>query len=345
MSEPVVVVAGASGVLGVQVCRALRVSVPGVRVVAGDHRSERLETTRSRSSADEVVQLDIDSLAMLDRAMDSADAVVACVSGRTTALQEAALSTGTHLVSVDPWEKAARWVRGLDQDARQAGCVLLSMGGLFPGLSGLLVRSLAAGLTSVNSAELLLTQSANADVGRAGTIDMLRMVATPVETPSGAIRGFDRKHERVPSHRRVQYPEAALVSEALHGAAVRYYTAWDSAVLNAAIAGAARLRVLDPLAPTLARLKRHSAAQPEKAQLTVEVAGATDDHDVTRTAVVEVDSDYAGTATSAAALTRLALGGHMQGAGVPMDLVTLDQVMPYLDPDVLTLTQNPPGTR
>ena len=108
---------------------------------------------------------------------------------------------------------------------------------------------------------------------------------------------------------------------------------------------AARLRVLGPLAPALARLKRHRADQPEKAQLTVEVTGATDNQVMTRSAVVEVRSDYAGTATSAAALTRLALDGHIRGAGVPMDLVTLEQVTPHLDPAALTLTETPTRTR
>lgn len=340
---PVVCVAGASGVLGALVCRALRVSVPDVHVIAGDHRPERLEATRAHTLADEVIHLDIDSPAMFATAMETADAIVACVPAKTTALQDAALSAGTHLVSVDPREEPARRIRGLDQDARQSGCALLSMGGLFPGLSGLLVHSLAAEMTSVTGAELVLTQSANADVGRAGTIDMLRMVAAPVPSPAGPVRGFSRKHDRVPSHRLVRYPEAALVSEALDRAEVRYYTAWDSIVLNRAIVGAARLGLLGPLAPTLARLKRRNPARPEQARLTVQVAGEADHQELTRRAVVELRSDYAGTATSAAAFTRLALDGQIRGAGVPLDLTALDQVTPHLDPEALILVVEKPS--
>ncbi|MGC5616953.1 NAD-dependent epimerase/dehydratase family protein [Georgenia sp. Z1491] len=323
---PRIVVAGASGVLGGRIATRLARTTDAT-VVAGDHRAERAPLTARAVGAPEQVHLDVRDAASIARALDGADALVVAAPQDRPFVQEVGLGAGVHVVDVSPDPTLTAQVRATDARARRRGVASVTMAGMFPGLSGLVVTDLVSGLDQVDHVELLYHQSTNASVGPDGTEAMLRWVAAPV--PPTRRPGLADRHPREPGLRRFEHPERALLEDAT-GADVRYWTGWDSPAFTRVVAGLARTRVLRPLAPVLAPLATHDPDRPEEAMLTVRVLGrraGRPDRDGVR---LVCDSDYGATAAVAVALTRLALGGRLVGAGVPLDLTTLDDVLPHV---------------
>lgn len=352
-TAPRIVVAGASGALGRVVCRAVLDLIPGADLVVGDRREERGARTAQSVGARSAVRLDTDDPDSVRIALAGASLVIVTQPQDEPVLQRGSLAAGAHCVDVTTDPALTAQVRPLDAPARAAGLASVAMAGLFPGLSGLLAAHVAGQLDQVERVWVGLRQSANAEVGRTGIVEMLHLLAAPVPAGSG----------RVPRHvlggvrmRPIAYPEGTILGEHLNvvgehmGAlgghpagpaatpAVRYATGWDAPALIWVVGALARLRLLRPLTPALARLVRYDPGQPQDVELEVRALGRTGDRTTVRSAHLAADSDYGATAVAAAAIGALALDGAVRGAGVPMELMSWGDLLPRLDHDVVRVT-------
>lgn len=309
---PNVLVIGASGALGRTVVATTREFLPGAVVIGGSR-------TRSASGVPWRF-VDLDDPASVRSAVTGTDLVLVAAGHRTAAVQEACLSARTHCVDVGMDPDLARAVARMDGRARAVGVLSVTMAGLIPGLSGLLVRHAVGDGAPPSHVELRLRQSANARGGPAGTADMLRLVTS--RAGRGPRRERARRHPSEPSLRSMEHPEQAVLERWFPGVPAQYWTGWDDARITTGIALLERVGLLPRASSLVARAHRHDPSRPEHVSLSATVRRDGGVRSVTASAA----SDYGATAAVAVGLGALGLAGRT-GAGVPGDLVTLDEVL------------------
>ncbi|AOS61522.1 NAD-dependent epimerase/dehydratase family protein [Actinoalloteichus hymeniacidonis] len=319
-----IVVAGGTGILGRAICSEVRAVVPDAELLIGTRRSGASDGLAGDLGPQaRMVSLDVrDSVSIRD-AVAGADLVIVAVAQSAPLVQRICLESGVHSVDVGVQPEFAARVRELDRPATDAGLAVVAMAGLFPGLSGLAVREAVDGCDAIDGVDVFFRQNTNARVGRAGTIDMLEIVSTPVRRE----RAPDRGSRAEQGMRLIEHPERGVVAAGLGLADVEYRTAWNSRAFNSLVAGLIALRVLPRFAPQIAGLAKHDPAKAEDVELWVRARGVSEGRPVQRLVRLSAVSDYGATAGVAVALGIFALRGEITGAGVPFQLTTLSSVI------------------
>lgn len=252
------------------------------------------------------------------------DAVIVAAPQGSDSLYRAALEAGCHVVDTGIREDAIRAALDLDALAGARGLNLIVMGGLAPGLSGMLGRDMARRFPSAAWIDVVLVQNARGTAGRQGVRDMLDMLSDAGRAPlvklrAGAITGPD-----IPSRHAftLPTPEAAFLKDRQPGPALRYLTLFDAARMNRSIRVLRGLRTISEWAYGRVRDRVATARskQPPPAEEGVRLIAVARNADgsVPGREDLPLASDYGATARIAVALTELALTRPLpRGAGHP----------------------------
>ncbi len=327
-----VLVIGAAGALGAEICSALE-AVDAIEVVKA-----------SRAKGDTAV--DVASAESIHLAVQQIDVVVVAAPQRDPVVQRVCAERAIPCVDVSPHGQLLRQVQNELQGITVPSVVMC---GFFPGLSGILAAHVVQELKIVDEVSVALVQSANAKVGPTGVKDMLRKISQPVSTRGGELPGFRYKKQmrfgnQKRTVRRIHYDEQEFLTERLGVSEIGYYTAWSSPALTAVIAGMKRLGVLALLARSSLQIApKHNPRKPQNASLMVEAKSlATSEGETgTRTIRVEACSDYGATALVTACVVRYMVDHQADLAGVllPMDFIRLEDMAWAFGKDRMSLWQ------
>lgn len=146
-----ILIVGGYGEVGLRLARQLEAAEPG-RVVLGGRHPERAAALPAR-------QIDVDSSASIDAALDGVDVVVACVRQCEPHLLRAAIARGIAYTSIaPPWIPWAA-TRRLHAEAQRSGARLVLAAGIEPGITSVLARASADRLGQVDAIETALLLS------------------------------------------------------------------------------------------------------------------------------------------------------------------------------------------
>ncbi len=203
-SHPLLVL-GASGGLGLHICREVIRQFGPAALVVGDYKPERGRQTASRLGAEVAfAQTDTNDADSLRAALRSGvSAVIVSTQQRAPLAQIACLEAGIPCLDVTVQPDFIAQVHALDAQARAAQTTSLVITALFPGVAREMAKRAAALLDRVDPLDLALCQNNQSSAGATGIADMLGLFAQPVKfREAGETRtlpGFSKT-------RKFQYP-------------------------------------------------------------------------------------------------------------------------------------------
>lgn len=251
-------------------------------------------------------------------------AVVIAAPLGSAALHKLCLEQGCHVVDVGISADAIRACLALDDLARTRGVNLVVMGGLAPGLSGLLGIDMARRHPQAALIEVTLVQSARGTAGAQGVRDMLDMLTDRSLSP---VIGLHEERHSTARHRAFTLPtaETEFLPSGPGLPAIRYATLFDSPLLNRLAMGLGWIRARAPslyrTIRDLAAASKAGKAPPVSEQVNLIAVAVSREGGVLDTDRHSFVSDYGATAGVAMALAKLAIAGELgAGAGHPAQL-------------------------
>jgi len=361
MKGPILVVGSAGGV-GRRVCAEVERQCGPGSLVLGDYRLDRAESQAQEHPGATARHVDLRDTSSLVNALDPAlSAVIVCPRQERPEVQRMCVERRVPCLDVTIEPEFIAHVHALDARARETGTPLLTMAGMWPGLSGLMAVRAVGMLDRVDRVDLALCQSTQSKVGPEGIADMMGSFAKPVVERSGGrarqVPGFSVKRRIVypepfgsRSHRLVDFVEAGVLPEALGVAEVQTWSGFDSAAFQALLSLLRRAGVLglfrrEGIGRRLARLvnaaKELGPDRPEPIALVVEARSEGDGRARVARLSLTGPSDYGVTAMSAVAMARLLAGrAEAAGAGHPLRLFDLREVIEAIDHPELKLSES-----
>ncbi len=362
-----ILVIGSAGGVGRRVCAEVARQCGSDSLVLGDHRIERAESQAREHPGATVQRVDLHDTACLESALGHGlSAVIVCPRQERPEVQRICVERGIPCLDVTIEPEFIAQVHALDARARETGTPLLTMAGMWPGLSGLMAVRAAGMLDRVDRVDLALCQSTQSKVGPEGIADMMGCFAKPVLERRGGrsreVPGFSVKR-RIDypepfgsrSHRLVDFVEGGVLAEALGVAEVQTWTGFDSAAFQALVSLLRRAGLLGlfrrkgtglRLARFVNAVKGLGPEGPEPIALVALARGEQGGRAREVRLSLEGPSDYGITAMSAVAMARL-LGGRAgaAGAGHPLRLFDLHEVIEAIAHPEMKLSESIlPGT-
>lgn len=328
-----ILVIGAGGALGSQIVQQLEQR--GETVIKGIY-GDNIENTNSTR------YVDVSSEPTIAEAVKGVGLVVVAVKQRQPLVQNVCVFANIPCVDVTVDYSFTEQVLDEYQDIDDAQ--LLVMCGFFPGLSAVMVESLASQFDEVSDITVGLLQNTNAKVGKTGVTDMLRKVTQPVEDGDTKIPAFSQSKQidfgydtGAVKVRLIRYDERLLLKQRYPDAVVGYYTAWNNKSFTRLIGVLQKTRILQfLLAKNVPLVPNHNPAKPETVHLAVVVTGSLNGEVVTKRVQLRADSDYVTTARFVAIAAQLVLTRQISISGVafPFERIKLDDVVGKLGDDV-----------
>lgn len=355
MTDGGILVVGAAGGVGRQMCAEVTRQMGSESLVLGDYRLERAEAQALAYPGATSRRVDLRDPSSIRDALDCRpSAVIVCALQEEPTVQVACLERGVACLDVTIEHEFIEQIHELDQPARDAGTPLLSMAGMWPGLSGLMAARVVEMLDRVDTLDLALCQSTASSVGPAGLGDMMGTFSRPVclrdGTATRQVPGFSiarrilyPKPFGTLNHRLVDFVEGPFLSDALKVPEVHLWTGFDSAAFDRLISflrwtGALGLFRRKGSGLRLARavnaLKELGPSRgPETIAVVVSACGEREGRPTQARVSLRGPSDYGVTAMAAVAFARLlaAQGSDAAGAGHPMRLFRLHEVIETTD--------------
>jgi saccharopine dehydrogenase-like NADP-dependent oxidoreductase len=342
-------VIGSAGGVGRRVCAEVARQCNSHALVLGDYRQERAESQANSHPGATVRRVDLRDSACLESVLDPAlSAVIVCSRQDRPEVQRICVERGIPCLDVTIEPEFIAEVHSLDSRARETGTPLLTMAGMWPGLSGLMAARAAGMLDRVERIDLALCQSTQSQVGPEGIADMMGSFAKPVvERGGGRVRqvpGFSVKRQiaypepfGTRSHRLVDFVERGVLAEALGVAEVRTWTGFDSAAFQALVSLLRRAGLLGlfrregtglRLARFVNAMKGLGPSGPEPVAVVAEARGDLGGRAQEVRLSLQGPSDYGVTAMSAVAMARLLRDrADAAGAGHPLRIFDLGEVI------------------
>lgn len=355
-------VIGSAGGVGRQVCAEVERQCGPNSLVLGDYRPERAESQAREHPGATVRRVDLHDTACLESTLGPGlSAVIVCPRQERPEVQRICVERGIPCLDVTIEREFIAQVHALDARAKETGTPLLTMAGMWPGLSGLMAVRAAGMLDRVDRVDLALCQSTRSKVGPEGIADMMGCFAKPVVERSGGrareVPGFSVKRRIAypepfgsRSHRLVDFVEGGVLAEALGVAEVRTWTGFDSAAFQALVSLLRRAGFLGlfrrkgtglRLARFVNAVKGLGPEGPEPIALVVEARGEQGGRAQEARLSLQGPSDYGVTAMSAVAMARLlTVRAEAAGAGHPLRLFDLREVIEAIDHPEMKLSES-----
>ncbi|MHC5248090.1 hypothetical protein [Enterococcus sp. LJL90] len=205
------------------------------------------------------------------------------------------------------------------------------MAGFYPGLSGILVKSLIEEYAEINKIELFLLQNKNANVGLTGIHDMLKIISRPLSSGERGFtnisqENFDGKNYKL---REINHDEAQLLQKKLSINKLSYYTSWNNSFFNLAINFVIKNNLTESLIKIFRKFNLNLDNQSSDETIYLKVRGTVEgkSYNYSHEIVMKLHSDYEMTAYFAAFMADyLSEIIGMKGVLFPFDLINSNEI-------------------
>ena len=356
-SDKHILVVGATGGVGQFICREIiRVFQPSALVVC-DYKVERGQKFSSELGNEVNFRFaDVHDKASLHAAIKGVDAVIVSVQQQQPNVQSVCLEAKVPCFDVALRSDFVEKVHKLNAQAEAQGTPSLVMSGLFPGLSGIIIKSIAERFSSVETIDSAFLQNVNGTAGPAGAADMLGEFSLPValatNTQPEQHKGFTLiKAVKFPepfgeiNMRLINYDEADVIAQKLTVKAVNYWTAFNEESFNSLLNFCNRIKLLGLFRHPKWRMKlarlvekfKQSNPDAEEVSMVIEVSGIANDKKQRHTLSMNGPSDYGATAIAITAMVKLFVDGKVTAKGVlyPLDVISFEALMPEMENSAL----------
>lgn len=336
-----IMVIGGSGSLGKLICTELTHAFPkGLHLSLTDYQKERGEKTASSFSAT-FCQLDVSDKEMINKALHNLDLVIVAVPQTTPLIQEVCITRSIPCVDVTAFGDFADKVQAMGKEAKNQQTCSIVMAGFFPGVSGLMVKKAIEEMENITDVHVGLLQNTNARVGLRGTLDMLRIISTPLAhdgTKENKAPFLTKRHmpflhyQQTKEVREIDHDEKQILEQAFHLPSLSYWTAWNKASFNRLLSFLIKTGIVKQLLgmknpSVLAKGLKHNDKKEETAGITVEVKGTFNGTTVKRTLMLSAFSDYHFTAVATVAIASRILKEKPLGVCFPFEITSLDDAL------------------
>ncbi|MBV7390801.1 SDR family oxidoreductase [Enterococcus sp. ALS3] len=332
-----ILVIGASGSLGFEICRSLhKVFDEKVTVLVGDYRKERGPKTVERLEKLEIaakfIYTDFSEYKSLDDAINQPlDCVIVAVKQNKPVLQELCSIYSIPCIDLTAYGSFTNFVENV---LPNNGAPSIMMAGFFPGLSGVLVHSAVSDFSEIQQVKVNLVQNKNAQVGLSGIEDMLKIIHQPVGDAAHGFREVETINikQRTFKIRKIAHDEGAVLDEKLGIGLPTYQTGWNQNGFNHLVSFLLEYGLAEPLLKIAKKLKLKFNARhnDERVYLEVEASGIKFQEQTTEKIQIEATSNYGITADFCALVTKKILNNRaIKGVKYPfqfMGLEVLDQL-------------------
>lgn len=340
-----ILIVGGYGVVGSRIAADLAADFPDRLLLAGRHLDRAESTAAAIGHGARGRQVDVTAASSIAAALDGVSVVVNCIDQPERGLLWAAIERGLAYTDITPHltslGRGAGYER-VDAAARAAGARILLGAGLVPGISSVIVRTLANELGGADRIETALLLGAD-DLSGPGSFDYLLQELTMGFDVH--VDGSDRPSRPYTAPRVVTYPapvgprraylfpfsDQVLYPRTMGARTVITRLSVDPPRMSRLLSllvrtGAARLTARPPLRAALARLRRTAPDAVARYALRIDVEHAGRAATATLTGYGQAHA----TATGTAALVRSLAGGEViqPGAWMPEQVIEPE---PFLD--------------
>lgn len=343
---PQLLVIASSGTLAKHIVNEVITSFGIGSLAISDYKEDRLrafqeDLCREFGKEPEARLINITSIDSIQRGIDGADYVIAPVSQHRPLVQEACINKGISCIDLSVSESFIDDTLNLHAEACDSKCTLLMAAGLFPGLSGMIAKSIHTARPG-SIVDIGLVQSRDGVAGSTGIADMLQLFHQDVmlTTPSGTSvkKGFSftkpfrfenrfgETHLRLAHFIERKYLHQRLNIES------NYWSAFDSEKFNSLIAYLRKIGFLKVFDRPKYRLAAAQLITKQKQKADEEVVGIVGQTDEDNKITVLFESDYSATASCTIAFIKILeqLGSKPYGVRFPFEIMDFQEVLPYI---------------
>lgn len=363
MSIKRILVIGASGGVGRFICKEVIRSFQPSTLVVGDYKIERGQRLAHELGKDVVFRyVDIHNSESQITAFKKIDAIIVAVQQRQPVIQSVCLSKRIPCFDITLRGEFIQKVHELNKQASSFDTPLLMMAGLFPGLSGIIIKSIVEQFKSVQQVDVAFLQSINGTTGAMGIADMLGAFAQPVvlntSTHSEELKGFNLTKEfifpepfGVSKARLINYDEADVISQKLGIKNINYWTAFNVENFNRVLVFLNRIKILRlfqhpkwrlKLAKIIEYFKNINRHKNEKISLLVKVTGNVNKKNQIYKVGLIGPSDYGVTALVVVALVKLVVEDKIKSKGVlyPFEIVPFEMLLKAINSNEIKIFED-----
>ncbi|MGB0521781.1 MAG: saccharopine dehydrogenase NADP-binding domain-containing protein [Flammeovirgaceae bacterium] len=350
-NPPKILVIGSAGVLGKLICkRVIQVFGKDALVIA-DYLPKRLIKLRLALNLPKTQQKLIHTAKAEDirTHITEMQLVIVAFQQEYPLVQKICIEEKVSCVDVsiklDFIEEALR----LQQDAQEAGVTCLLTAGLFPGLSGLMVKKSILHFDTPHSVDVGLCRPANRISGKMGLADLLELLSQPVlfrsNGSSRVVQGFSMKRT-IPylapigkkKHRLINAAETEILTNKLNIPKLNFWTGFDRKGFDKFVSVLRNIRILNifrngKYRKSLGQFFSKERGQDHPAGLTVVSRGYSKGQKIEAYLSLIAASDYLGTAACAVSFAKTLLENDALPKGIyfPFELFELQDVLKDID--------------
>lgn len=345
-----ILVIGSSGVLGKLICqRVIKVFGKSSLIIA-DYLPKRLIRLRQELGLPKRQQVLVHTAKAEDirKQIQGAHAVIIAYQQEYPLVQKVCIEEGIPSIDVSIKLDFIKEVDRLHQDAKDEGVACLLTAGMFPGLSGLMVKKAILHFDTPHSVDVGLCRPARRVSGKMGLADLLELLSQPVlfrsNGSSRVVQGFSMKRT-IPylapignkKHRLINAAETEILTKKLKIPKVNLWTGFDRKGFDKFVSVLRNVRILNIFRNAKYRKGLGSFFSKEKGQdnpagLTVVSKGYAKGQKIEAYLSLIAQSDYVGTAACAVSFTKMLLektaqGNPPSGMIFPFELFELQDVL------------------
>jgi saccharopine dehydrogenase-like NADP-dependent oxidoreductase len=343
MKTPKILVVGSSGTLAKIIIRQVISSFGIDSLVISDYQKGRLQTLQKElrekhGQEPQAKLIDIRSAESIRHGIEHVDYVIVPVPQRQPLIQKACIEKGIVCIDLSVSENFIDSVLSLQPQAFEKRALLLVAAGLFPGLSGIIAKSIHE--KDPNAiVDIGLIQAKDGVAGTTGIADMLQLFNQKVEyvtlLEKSVKKGFSfskgfqldgrfgTKNLRLADFIERKYLQQRADIRA------NYWSAFDDEIFNRIIALLRAIGFLSLFENQKYRLKLAQFISNKKKEANEEVVGIVGQTSNENRHFFTLESDYAATASCAVAFVKILNSSVQKKHGVffPFELFDLDEIL------------------
>ena len=341
-----IIVFGSAGVLGRLICQRIINIIDKESLLIADYLPKRLSKLQHELKLDQSQKLLIHTAKEEDirQKIQGASAVIIAFQQAFPLIQKICIELKIPCVDVSTKLEFIEEASRLDQEAQEMGTTCLLTAGMFPGLSGIMVKKAIMLFDKPKSVDVGLCRPTKRISGKMGLADLLELLSQPVlfrsNGSSKIVQGFSLKRT-IPylapigekEHRLINAAETEVLANKLKIPKVNLWTGFDRKGFDKFVSMMRNIRILNIFRngryrKGLGQVFAHEKGQHNPAGLTVVSQGYSKGQAIEAYISLIAQSDYLATAACAVYFTQKLLENkHAAGVLFPFELFELTEVL------------------
>jgi len=290
VDEKKILVIGASGALGQNICRELGY-LKDIKFYVGDYKPRRGSRTANKWNADETVYVDAAKEDSIYFAVNGMDAVIAAVSQHEPLIQKVCYQLNIPCIDAN---SRLSFARKTDELNFPKASPSIMMAGLIPGLSGVLIHELYQSFETVKQIDVFFVQNIHANVGRNGVVDMFDIISEPLPHKKRAFN--NTRHIDIDEQnfelKQIEHGERKFLMREFNLKKLNYWTGWNNKAFTKGFSFLVQTDLLSQFVPLITSLATKKRTKDETVYLKVSAKGISDVKLTEKDFVVKSNSDY-----------------------------------------------------